>query len=965
MSDAAQFDLLAELPQGTTVLEASAGTGKTFTIAGLVTRYVAEGVARLDQLLVVTFGRAATQELRDRVRERLVRARDALVDPAAALAGDDALLRHLASADVVARRDRLVRALSEFDSATVATTHEFCSRVLAGLGTAADVDASASFVENLDDLTEEVVADLYLQMWARPNATDPPLTYDEAITLAHTVIRDGQALLVPETPAVDSPADLRRRFATAVREQVEHRKRARLLLSYDDLLTRLRATLADGDTGAAAAGRLRSRYRVVLVDEFQDTDPVQWDILRLAFHGHSALVLIGDPKQAIYAFRGADVHAYLAAKDAAAQHATLARNWRSDPVLLAGLDALMGTAALGDPRIVVQPVSAAHEGRSLSSSAAPVRIRVVRADPSQSVAQARAMVVPDVVAEVVGLLEGGAKLTPRDGGPVRGVRPGDIAIIVDTNAQLDLVHDALQAASVPSVRRTTSSVFRTPAGSDWVVLLEALEQPSRTTLLRRLAITPFVGWDAADLESKDLDGLALRLRHWVTVFQERGIAALLETISRNEMLQPRLLAQVDGERRLTDLRHVGEALHSAAMTNRFGLAAVSEWLRRRVKEAHRDTAVERSRRLDSDAAAVQIVTVWASKGLEFPIVLVPFEWDRFVRDEAVPLFHDDAGRRVRDVGGHNTPTIRDSQRRGKSEQRGEELRLLYVALTRAQAQVVAWWAPSGRNTECAPLHRLLFCDDPSVEIPERVPVPNEARAVERLMPRAVPGRLAIEPVEPREPGRWVGAAYDAGSLDVARLHRGIDTEWRRTSYSALTAAAHDAGPSIASEAEVQQKDDEPDVPTAVNAERDALQAVPSPMSDLPGGTSFGTLVHSVLEHLDTTAADFEGEVLAQVREALARFGPDHLDAEELAAGLLPSLCTPLGALADGYTLAEIAPADRLAELDFELPLRGGDAPNGTTILRDIAQLLRDWLPANDPLTEYAAMLEEPVLGAAA
>ena len=183
-------------------------------------------------------------------------------------------------------------------------------------------------------------------------------------------------LVAEGTPPDDTP-DLRLRFALAVRAEVERRKRDRYLLSFDDLLTRLQATLADPRSGPAAAQRLRDRYRIVLVDEFQDTDPVQWDILRLAFHGHATLVLIGDPKQAIYAFRGADVNAYLAAAEIADHHATLAQNWRSDPDLLLGLQALFRGAALGDPRIVVHPVSAAHTGRALDSTEAPVRIRVI------------------------------------------------------------------------------------------------------------------------------------------------------------------------------------------------------------------------------------------------------------------------------------------------------------------------------------------------------------------------------------------------------------------------------------------------------------------------------------------------------------------------------------------------------------------------------------------------------------
>src|SRR4051812_38239475 len=154
------FDICGPLPQGTVVLEASAGTGKTFTIAALATRYVAEGHAELHELMLVTFGRAATQELRERVRERLVSAERGLADPAAARDGKDTLLRLLADVpddDVSLRRRRLTTALADFDAATIATTHGFCQQMLAGLGMAADTDPDATFVENVDDLITEVV----------------------------------------------------------------------------------------------------------------------------------------------------------------------------------------------------------------------------------------------------------------------------------------------------------------------------------------------------------------------------------------------------------------------------------------------------------------------------------------------------------------------------------------------------------------------------------------------------------------------------------------------------------------------------------------------------------------------------------------------------------------------------------------------------------------------------------------
>ena len=192
------FGIRDPLPQGTTLLEASAGTGKTWTVGALVTRYVAEGVASLDQLLIITFGRAASRELRERVREQLVEAEAALADPAAAASHDNELVVLLAEGDaeeVAARRERLRQALADFDGATIATTHQFCQLVLRSLGTAGDADAHAELVESLDDVVVQIVDDLYLQRYRL--STAPPFSIGEALSLARSAVADPQARLVP------------------------------------------------------------------------------------------------------------------------------------------------------------------------------------------------------------------------------------------------------------------------------------------------------------------------------------------------------------------------------------------------------------------------------------------------------------------------------------------------------------------------------------------------------------------------------------------------------------------------------------------------------------------------------------------------------------------------------------------------------------------------------------------------
>jgi exodeoxyribonuclease V beta subunit len=386
---ARSFDVCGDLPKGMTLLQASAGTGKTFTIAALTTRYVAEGILPIDRLLVITFTRMATGELRERVRERLVRAYDGLVDVLDGTPGheDDEIVHLLARGlpdEVARRRDRLGKAIADFDAATIETTHGFCLQVLYGLGTAGDVDREVTLVEDVSDLMEEVVDDLYLRKFAsRPN----PLrfTRDEAMDIAKFVLNHPDAVIVPPLSQQQDLPSIRRRFAEAVRDEMKHRKRALKVLTYDDVLLRLRETLLDPARGPEACRRLRERYDVVLVDEFQDTDPVQWDIMHEAFgRGDATLVLIGDPKQAIYAFRGADVQAYLLAQRVVGSEWTLDVNWRSDQALLEAYDALFGNAQLGYADITYRHVRAADAHQEPRLVGAPVpeplRLRVLHGD---------------------------------------------------------------------------------------------------------------------------------------------------------------------------------------------------------------------------------------------------------------------------------------------------------------------------------------------------------------------------------------------------------------------------------------------------------------------------------------------------------------------------------------------------------------------------------------------------------
>jgi len=957
------FDLLGPLPssKSTTVLEASAGTGKTFALAALVTRYIAEGTAKLDEMLLITFSRLATQELRDRVRRQIADAAAAFDD--ANLAGNNEVVQQLlrgTPAERESRHNNLLDALAGFDSATIATVHQFCSLVLTSLGVAGDTDTGVQLVESLDDLVTEIVDDLYLATFGQ-DRDDPPISYRDALGLARAVAANPSTELRPREPEPGSRAAACIDFAAAVLRELDIRKRRRGILGYDDLLTRL-ADALDGQDSPARQ-RMSRRWPIVMVDEFQDTDPVQWTVIDRAFTAASTVVLIGDPKQAIYAFRGGDIVTYLTAAESAGEKQSLTTNWRSDDALLTRLTAVLGGAELGDPRIAVRDVKARHRGSRLAGAPRndPFRLRVVtrekfgrRGTSTIPIGDLRDFIPRDLAADIGALLISGATFDDAE------VAAGDIAVIVETHKDARACFDALVRAGIPAVYTGDSDIFASEASDDWLALLEAFDQPHRSGLVRAAASTMFFGTTAEELAAQGdalTDAVAETLRQWADHAREVGVAAVYEAAQLNGMGE-RALRWRGGERYMTDAAHLAQVLQEAAHRDHLTLPALRDWLRNRRDE--RSGAVERYRRLDSDAAAVQIMTVWASKGLQFPIVYLPFSFNRYVQDSDPILFHDNDIRCLH-VGGPETPDFRVVEALGRRESAGDTSRLIYVALTRAQSQVVAWWAPS-RDEPNGGLSRLLRDrrpGQPTIRDRCEPRAVSDSAALERFREWEKAGGPVVEEARIVEPAP-VSVDERPKNLQARHFHRSIDTRWRRTSYSGLVRSAEEAV-GVSSEPEVIELDDEvADIP---------LLAAPvghemaSPMADLPSGAKFGTLVHAVLETADPQAPDLQEELRAQI-VTHSRWWPVDIPAGELAAALVPLHDTPLGPLADNLTLRQVPRSDRLCELDFEFPLAGGDrrAPGPEIRLADVGALLERCTTADDPLAAYVDRLTDATLG---
>ncbi|MEA2480528.1 MAG: exodeoxyribonuclease beta subunit, partial [Thermoleophilaceae bacterium] len=378
---------------------------------------------------------------------------------------------------------------------------------------------------------------------------------------------------------------------------------------------------------------------------------------------------------------------------------------------------------------------------------------------------------------------------------------------------------------------------------------------------------------------------------------------------------------------------------------------------------------ERSRRLESDAEAVQVLTIHRSKGLEFPVVYYPYLWEPgyIPRGEQPVFFHDpDAGdARTIDVG-LDGPGFPRHQAQHEAEQRGEDLRLAYVALTRAQHQAVVWWAGSWDSRNSA-LGRLLFARDAEGHVPAKGTfTPSDADAVERFeaLGAAAPGRVSVERSQIAAVVPWVSTGGDPPDLAAGTFDRRLDRGWRRTSYSDITAGAHEAR--VASEPEEQLVDDEPPADLARPAPADddgeaAALAIPSLLAGMPVGAQVGTLVHRAFEAVDFAAADLDADLALQVAAARARGQVEIGDQAVAVAGLRAAIETPLGPLLGDLRLRDLGRADRLDELDFELPLAGGDEPTARLTLDAIAAVLRDHVPPGDPLHGYADRLADPVL----
>ncbi len=1051
---------------GSRLIEASAGTGKTFTISALYLRLIlghgGEAAFREallpPQILVVTFTDAATRELRDRIRARLVEAASVFRGDAQ---GDD-LLRELRGDFVQTQWDECARrmelAAQWMDEAAVSTIHGWCQRMLREHA----FDSGSLFSQTLEtdhsELLAEVVRDYWRQhcyplqdaslqwvagVWGTPTglggrlrpllseegeiaaqslgelldnalqqreqalaelkspwlawADELQLLLDAAVAAkqvdgkkiqarfynpwlaklrewagseeprldlgtgfarltpdglaeawkgevpAHPAL-DAMAVLKAQLDALPDPAEAALRHAAAwVRQRFDREKRQRAEMGFDDMLVRLDAAL-QGSNGPRLAEVIRRQFPVALIDEFQDTDPLQYRIFDTLYEVEAnrddcGLFMIGDPKQAIYSFRGADIHTYLRARRATSgRHYNLEKNFRSSQAMVDAVNGVFlraeqregseGAFLLRDDLPFIEVGAQGRgEGWSVEGQAQPALTvwHLASDEPVAKGAYLDAMAA-GAASEIVRLLDLGQRGQAgfSKEGVLSALRPSDIAVLVRDFNEAQAIRGELAARGVRSVYLSDKdSVFAAQEARDLLLWLRACAEPDQDRPLRAALASATLGLELAELEQLNLDERTwerrvMQFRDYRQRWQRQGVLPMLRQLLQDFELPQRLMGRDDGERVLTNLLHLAELLQQAAAELDGELALIRHLSELLAGEGQ--AAEEQVLRLESDEALVRVVTIHKSKGLEYPLVFLPFICAfRPVEDEKPLQIHDGERRRL------VLKADADSLERAERERLGEDLRLLYVALTRARhacwlgvADLKIGNGKKSRLHESA-LGYLLGGGAPLAASSELAGwlAPFDAGLDSAVLPTPLASEQRYRMIENAqfEP-RWRTPVRRAAE------------HWWIASYSALR-LDEDAPSQVSRHEDVAP--DSPAMQNAIDDEDPLLALAPLPASAqglhrFPRGPNPGTFLHGLLE----MAAEEGFALLAQdpprLREALARRCQRRgLESwiDPLQDWLLALLTQPLTLNgADNFVLAQLTQYQ--PELEFWFEARGVD-----------------------------------------
>ena len=1054
MNDVAESLDPLRLPlTGERLIEASAGTGKTFTIAALYLRLLlglggSSAFPRpltVEELLVVTFTEAATEELRGRIRSNIHELRIACLREST----DNPIYARLLDEidDKKQAAQWLLLAERQMDEAAVFTIHGFCQRMLSLNAFESGMLFEQQLIEDESLLRYQACADFWrrhcyplpreiaqvvFETWKGPQALladinrylqgeapviKAPPPDDETLASRHQQIvqrinalkqqwcdavgeleglmeasgidrrkfnrgnqgkwiekisawaqsatqsyqlpealekfsqrfledRTKEGGVVPQHPlfvAIDEllaePLTLRdlmiTRALVEIRETVAKEKRRRGELGFDDMLSRLDSALRS-ESGDALAAAIRTRFPVAMIDEFQDTDPQQYRIFRRIWQHQpdTALLLIGDPKQAIYAFRGADIFTYMKARSEVSAHYTLDTNWRSAPGMVNSVNRLFGLMddAFMFREIPFQPVKYAEKNQSLRfefyGETQPAMTMWLMEGESCGIGDYQSYMAQVCAAQIRDWLKAGLRGEAMliSGHDARPVSAADISVLVRSRQEAALVRDALTQLAIPSVYLSNrDSVFETLEAQEMLWLLQAVMAPEKENTLRSALAASMMGLNARDIDMLNgnenaWDRVVDEFVGYRQIWQKRGVMPMLRALMSARQIAENLLATAGGERRLTDILHISELLQEAASQLESEHALV-RWLSQHILEPD-SNASSQQMRLESDSHLVQIVTIHKSKGLEYPLVWLPFITNFRVQDQA--FYHDrNSFEAVLDLSEAD-----ESVALAEAERLAEDLRLLYVALTRSVWHCSLGVAPLVRrrgdkkgdtDVHQSALGRLLQKGEPMDAAGLRSAI--DAVCDENIVCR-IPDAVSMEPLP--------GTVASEASLNARRVQRTPGDNWRVTSYSGLQQRGHGIAQDLMPRLDIDA--------TGVGEVVEEPELTPH---QFPRGASPGTFLHSLFEDLDFT----QPVEAAWVQEKLELGGYDADWEPVITAWVTAILHAPLNET--GVSLSQLSAREKQVEMEFYLPI------SQPLIAENLDALIRQF----DPLSAGCPPLE--------
>lgn len=1009
-----EFDIFDAGLKGVSLVEAGAGTGKTFNIASLYVRVILEKELLPPNILVLTFTEAATAELKSRLRKRIIESISALEGGEV----NDEFLLGLKEKYSPEKTEILKKALYTFDEARVSTIHGFCQRLLKErpieFGVSPEFEILTDERELLQDIVDAYWRDFYkasesdfkssLQFHLFELGYDPdkllkdvleirganteiiepaviPVSEFEEIFTRFVKLRDeafktinseraqfeetfnGDSLnkrdynqykflymeeaidwlnsypvslkeyhklklfsseklkpkknkSIPEFRTVEIVDQLREILAEfslllpsllleschQIIESYENVKNDGHILSYDDLLLKVE----EGVKAPDLSRTIRKELPVALIDEFQDTDPVQYSIFSSIYKDSSdtCFFMIGDPKQAIYAFRGADIHTYLKAKNDAdpEQVYSLKNNFRSNPDMIQSVNEIFS----------VQPESFRLNGLEFEEARFPdtedpdkkrlskkeIEVRPLQFIELETETTSKTDYIPElcesVASEIVSLLEDDFSIDQNT------LSQKDIAVLVRTRDQASKVQDALRLRGVKSVLNSRESVFRTIEAEELLLVLSAIHDPSFEALVRAAISTRLMGFKASDIlrfqeQTSEWENILLRFHDLNKLWNSHGVSSLLDKLIMEFNVELNLASWFDAERRITNLQHITELIKKEERKRNLLPIGILNHIRARIDDED-DPKDEEVIRLESDAELVQIVTMHSSKGLQYPVVFCPFLFEevnvsdsgqrskvfRFRRDEEEVL----------DIG-----TIDEARKINKEyyfeEQLQERIRLTYVAMTRAESACF-----------------IHLVNVPSIERS------GLAALITNMQGEFIPGIKKLskssDVIEYRKAMLNDRSKSDsrAKSDKVFKLRsfkrKDLQSYLRITSFSALSDSlkSHD-------EHYVYQGFDYDALP--VKDDRDTTELS---IFSLTKGAATGTLVHNIFESI---SFDNPNTFEEAIRDQMNIHGFDEKWFPVLQKLVGDSVDHPLK---KGLKLSSISDKHRLVEMEFNFPVNG-------------------------------------------